>query len=678
MDGMAAGLIKREDIDAVRERARIDELASDYVTLRTAGVGSMKGLCPFHDEKTPSFHVRPHLGQWHCFGCGEGGDVISFVQRIGSLPFTDAVEMLAGRYGVTLRYEESSGRGGGERRSSAPMRQRLVEAHQIAEQFYREQLSTPLAGIGRQFLAERGFTQEQAENFGIGFAPEGWDNLLKLLRGRGFTEPELKASGLVSEGQRGVYDRFRGRLMWPIREITGRTIGFGARKLRDDDPGPKYLNTPETEIYKKSQVLYGIDLARKDIAGKHEVVVVEGYTDVMACHIAGITTAVATCGTAFGDDHARIVRRLMGDTNRASGLRLSTGAGLGGQVIFTFDGDAAGQQAAMRAFDDDQRFVAQTYVSVEPSGMDPCDLRLSRGDGALTALIENRRPLFEFAIRSTLAQVDLDTAEGQIGGLRASAPVVAQIRDRALRPEYARRLSGWLGLPERQVLQAVQDASRVAVAAPKQIDSQPNTGGGPGGAAPGAPGAGAGGPAPDLGPEDESGRLGSTYSLRDVANPRDPVATVEVEALSVVLQAPATADQALLDMLPAQAFHIPALQAVWEAIRIAGGPAAVRDSGTSPVVWLDQVRESTPEMLRGIVGELLSRPLAAQSESHVPALSASLLKSLLELSLNREYSALQGRLSRADATSDPEGYKALMTEMVALQSQRRALHAGER
>ena len=248
---------------------------------------------------------------------------------------------------------------------------------------------------------------------------------------------------MFSEGNRGIYDRFRGRLIWPIRDIAGDTIGFGARKLYEDDQGPKYLNTPETTLYKKSQVLYGIDLAKRNIAKDRQLVVVEGYTDVMACHLAGITTAVATCGTAFGTDHIKIARRLLSDD------------GTGGEVIFTFDGDAAGQKAALRAFEEDQRFTAQTYVAVEPTGADPCDLRQTRGDAAVRDLINTRRPLFEFAIRATLKRHNLDTVEGRVAALRESAPVVAQIRDAGIRPAYARELAGWLGMSVEDVSRAV-------------------------------------------------------------------------------------------------------------------------------------------------------------------------------------------------------------------------------
>ena len=201
----------------------------------------------------------------------------------------------------------------------------------------------PEAVAGRRFLAERGFDQAAADSFGVGYAPKGWDNLTKHLRGKGFTEAELAVSGLCTQGQRGVYDRFRGRLVWPIRDVTGTTVGFGARRLYEDDQGPKYLNTPDTALYKKSQVLYGLDLAKKNIAAQRQVVVVEGYTDVMAAHLAGIGTAVASCGTAFGEDHVRIVRRLLGDVeDESAGVAFSSRVSRGGEVIFTFDGDEAG------------------------------------------------------------------------------------------------------------------------------------------------------------------------------------------------------------------------------------------------------------------------------------------------------------------------------------------------
>ena len=453
-----AGRIRREDVEAVRERAHIDEIVGQHVTLKSAGVGSIKGLCPFHDERSPSFHVRPQVGRYHCFGCGEGGDVIDFVQKVDGLGFSEAVEYLAGKVGIQLRYEE----GGAPRPGEEPgKRRRLIEAHKVSEEFFREQLSTPEAAAGRAFLSERGLR------------PDRGGRLRRRLRtaragtrscgtcaAAGSPRPSSPRPGSVSQGQRGVYDRFRGRLVWPIREVTGETVGFGARRLYDEDQGPKYLNTPETALYKKSHVLYGIDLAKRDMQRDKRVVVVEGYTDVMAMHLSGVGTAVATCGTAFGSDHARIVRRLVGDSSSTGGVQLASGASVGGEIIFTFDGDAAGQKAALRAFGEDQTFTAQTFVAVEKSGMDPCELRQAKGPDAVRALVAGRTPLYEFVIRSTLETFDLRTAEGRIGALRAAAPVVAGIRDAGLRPEYTRMLTGWLGIDdEEQVRRAVQGAT---------------------------------------------------------------------------------------------------------------------------------------------------------------------------------------------------------------------------
>lgn len=371
-----AGRINEEDVKAVRDAVPIDAVVSEYLQLRNAGGGNLKGLCPFHDEKSPSFQVSPSKGLFHCFGCQEGGDTITFVMKVDHLSFSEVVERLAAQAGITLRYEEGGYNPAGQRGE----RIRLVEAHKIAAQWYVEQLATSSeADAGRKFLAERGFDQSAAEHFSVGYSPQGWDHLTRYLRGKGFSDKELLLSGLSQEGRRGPIDRFRGRLMWPIRDIGGEVVGFGARKLYEEDNGPKYLNTPDTAIYRKSQVLYGIDLAKKDIAKTSRAVVVEGYTDVMACHLAGVTTAIATCGTAFGTDHIKILRRLLMDNGSA-------------RVIFTFDGDAAGQKAALRAFEDDQKFAAETYIAIAPDGMDPCDLRLAKGDQAVAELAEPRTP----------------------------------------------------------------------------------------------------------------------------------------------------------------------------------------------------------------------------------------------------------------------------------------------
>ena len=438
-----SGRIRDTDVSYVRDHSPIDEVVGDYVQLKSAGGGQKKGLCPFHDEKSPSFHVTPARGYFHCFGCQEGGDVIAFIMKIDHLSFTETIERLASRIGYQLTYEQSSGG------SKAPtvQRSRLLEANSQASLFYQEQLQLPTASHARELLIKHGFDKTASQSYEIGYAPDQWDALSKFLLGKGFSAEELLLAGLTKEGTKGAIDRFRNRLIWPIRDISGDLVGFGARKLASDeeDTGPKYLNTPETSIYKKSQVLYGLDKAKKEIAKKRQVVIVEGYTDVMAAHLAGIPTAVATCGTAFGDEHIRILRRLLMDDDAFRG-----------EVIFTFDGDAAGQKAALRAFGDDQKFVTQTFVAVEPSGLDPSDLRQEMGDAALRDLIARRVPLFEFAIKSSIKQFDLGNADGRVQALNAAAPLIGKIRDASLRPEYARSLAGWLGMEVEVVMAAVK------------------------------------------------------------------------------------------------------------------------------------------------------------------------------------------------------------------------------
>ncbi|MGK3709607.1 DNA primase [Arthrobacter sp. IK3] len=645
-----AGLIKREDIDEVRSRTDIKAVVDGYVTLKSAGIGSFKGLCPFHDERSPSFHVRPQVGTYHCFGCGESGDVISFVQKMDHGTFSETVEKLASRLGYELHYEDG---GTGPRREDVGKRQRLLDAHKVAAEFFREQLLTPGAAAARSFLAERGFDPAAAEHFGVGYAPQGWDSLLKHLTGRGFTREELAQTGMFSTGQDAsrFYDRFRGRLIWPIRDLTGATIGFGARKLYEDDQGPKYLNTPETPLYKKSQVLYGIDLAKRSIAKDRQLVVVEGYTDVMACHLAGITTAVATCGTAFGTDHIKIARRLLSDD------------GTGGEVIFTFDGDAAGQKAALRAFEEDQRFNAQTFVAVDPHGMDPCDIRQQKGDAAVAELIRSRRPLFEFAIRSTLAKFDLNTVEGRISALRAAAPVVAEIRDSAMRPAYARELAGWLGSEVDDVLRAVNAAAKRQREArdpnsPQYQKGQQAVHGQQGQYGQHAPQQAEPHPAQEAAPEAQS------FARPD---PNDPAARMERQALEVVLQQPGLLDAGQWERFKAARFTVPAYVAVHNAVRAAGEVPA------SAAAWVEQVRQELPDALRGFVSELAVTPIPARDADALAMYCRDILNRLFELQVTHLKAEKLGQLQRLDPSADPALFQQLNRELMELEMQRRAL-----
>ena len=597
-----AGRIRDEDVALVREKARIDEIVRDYVALKPAGGGSLKGLCPFHDERSPSFHVTPSRGMYYCFGCQEGGDVITFVQKLDHLTFAESVEKLAGRTGVTLRYVEG---GAGVNRQQG-QRTRLVEANRAAEEYFISRLTSPEAAPARAFLTERGFDAAVADDFRLGFAPKSWDSLTTHLRQKGFTDAELLAGGLVSQGNRGVYDRFRGRLIWPIRDLAGDVVGFGARRLLEDDDGPKYLNTPETPLYKKSQVLYGIDRARKEIAKQQRVVVVEGYTDVMACQIAGVPVAVATCGTAFGGDHIKVLRRLLMDDDR-----------LRGEVVFTFDGDEAGRRAALKAFDDDQRFVAQTFVAVEAHGLDPCDLRQQHGDAAVRSLVDHRVPLFEFAIRSALASYDLESAEGRVAALREAAPIVAKIKDPALRPEYARRLAGWLGMDPAAVSRAVGGGANAA-APPRRPDA------------------------------------------------RDPILAVQREALKCALQEPGLVSAWYASVEP-EAYPDPTLRAVHEAIATAGGPRPELVG----LPWVDAVLAVCPDDdVRGRVRGLAVEPLPVSQEADA-RYATSVIARLLEMDAARRIGELRGKLQRLEEGAPEQA--AAFADLMALESYRRDL-----
>ncbi|SNS95787.1 DNA primase [Geodermatophilus pulveris] len=610
------GRIRAADIALVRERSRIDEVVGEHLQLKRAGGGSLKGLCPFHDEKSPSFHVTPSRNLFHCFGCGVGGDVISFIQQIDHLTFTEAVELLAGRAGVDLHYEDDGGRPtGAPDRAQAGQRARLVAANTAAAAFYAAQLGSPEAAPARQFLADRGFDRQVALDFGCGFAPGGWDGLTRHLRAQGWSQQELVTAGLAKESSRGtLIDRFHRRLVWPIRDITGDVIGFGARKLMDDDPGPKYLNTPETPLYKKSGVLYGIERAKRDIARRHQAVVVEGYTDVMACHLAGVTTAVASCGTAFGPEHIGVLRRLLMDQDEFRG-----------EVIYTFDGDAAGQAAAMKTFAEDQRFVGQTFVAVEPDGRDPCELRQAHGDAAVRDLVGRRTPLIAFVLKTTLAGYDLDTVEGRVAALDKTVPLVAQIKDHALRPAYARQLAGMIGnTDEAEVLDRIRRITG-------------DTGGPP-----------------------QRGRARTPQKSAD-----DVAVEVEREAVKAALQSPELAGPSF-DAVPVEAFTDPDLAAVAAAVAAAGGAAATRVSGAE---WLDVLAaHCTRDSASALLTALAVEPMRAAGEADAVYVGAVLAR-LEEMHTVRQVAALKGRLQRMNPVEAGDEYMRAFGRLMALEQQ---------
>ncbi len=616
-----AGRIRDEDIALVRERTRIDEVVSGYVTLRNAGGGNFKGLCPFHDEKSPSFNVTPSRGYYHCFGCGAGGDVIRFVMDIDGLGFTETVERLAEKAGIVLRYEEGAGP---SRPSGGPQRARLVAANAAAADYYREQLLTPDAMTARQFLDERGFDKDAADTFGVGFAPRGGEDLVKHLRQKGFSDKELVASGVAGEG-RGLYDRFRGRLIWPIRDTSGDTLGFGARRLFDDDRiEAKYLNTPETTLYKKSHVLYGIDLARREIARESQAVIVEGYTDVMACHLSGIKTAVATCGTAFGDDHARVIRRLLQDHDEFRG-----------EVIFTFDGDAAGQKAALRAFQGDQIFAGQTYVAIEAGGLDPCDLRLQKGEDAVRDLVASRTPLYRFVLANVVERHDLDRADGRIDALREGARLVSSIRDRSKVDAFARELAGMIGISPDE---ARQEVRRAASRGRAQTAERPQQ-------APAAP---------------EPAVEQFAYP-----NPNDPRLMIERELLKLVLQRPDLVT-GIPERVEVDDFTHPAYRELWTGIRKAWPPP------TESTRWLTAVGEQLMGPVREMVSAIAVEPLRLGKEPTEGYARLHDVK-LRELTAQRRVEDLKSRLQRTNPATDAEGYNRMFTELVALEQHRRDL-----
>lgn len=608
-----AGRIHPDDIATVRERARAEDIMAEHLTLRNAGAGTLKGLCPFHDEKTPSFTVRPQGGLWHCFGCGEGGDLISFVEKIDNLSFSDAVQSLADRYNITLRIDESAGNPQPPNR-----RRRILQAHLAAAEYYRQQLFAPEARAARDLLRAKGFDGSSTEKYGVGFAPQGWKNLTDLLLGKGFTIDELLAGGLLSQNDNGrSYDRFRGRLMWPIRDVTGATIGFGARRLFDDDKGPKYLNTPETPVYHKSNVLYGLDLAKRDIAKLGKAIVVEGYTDVMACHEAGETTAVATCGTAFGAEHAKTLKRM-----------LTKDQVMRGEVLFTFDGDDAGRKAALKTFDLERDFTANAKVATGPDGLDPCDIRVQRGDDALRSIFAKPMELYRFVVQAKLQRWDLQSIEGRVQALREVAGVVKAIRDQTVQEQYAAWVGQALGFEPHVVHREVRNAT-AADPQPAPAVTTRNHQGTPQEGMPHSlledepPPAPEDEPPPeDLGYEDHldaanedrspphgasNSQQGPDSQVRAPAVSERDKAT-EREALKAIMQFPTLGPLPRVASLTPQHFQHPSHQQLFAAMLAAG-----LTSGPSPdAAWAENVRRNVAEHLADSISWLMLAAIPVQ------------------------------------------------------------------
>ncbi|MGV0351631.1 DNA primase [Corynebacterium guaraldiae] len=634
---MARGRIPDSDIQAIRERAPIDEIVGEYVQLKPAGYDSLKGLSPFKDEKTPSFHVRPQRGYYHCFSTGKGGDVFSFLMEMEQVSFPEAVEAVAQKIGYHINYQGGST---GARDEKPGTRRRLIAANKAAHEFYRQQLETPQAAAGREFLLDRGFSKEIIYEFECGYAPEGWDTATKHLLRMGFSFEELEAAGISKMGKRGPIDRFHRRLLWPIKDLSGNVIGFGARKLFDDDKLGKYMNTPETMLYHKSKVLFGLDLAKRNIAEHHQAVVVEGYTDVMAMYAAGVKTAVASCGTAFGADHLQVLRRLMLDDSYFHG-----------ELIYTFDGDEAGQKAAMRAFEGEQKFTGQSFVSVAPDGMDPCDLRLERGDTAVRDLVADRIPMFEFVIRSVISDFSIDSAEGRLQALRRAVPVVAQIRDEPLQREYARRLAGWVGWPDpeevlhqvRQEARKPKKEQRPRFASLEQTSSAPAQ---------------------------------SNAPVMHIPGPREPHLWPQREALKLALQYPQIAGS-YFDGITEDAYSNEAYRTIRRAISTLGGVTAGAEQ--PGVEWLAAVAGEMPDLMaRNFVSELAVEPIklgeTGNPDTDLEAYADSVLSRLQEARVGDQVAQLKAQLGRMRPSDDEESYNSLFADLVALEQARRELN----
>lgn len=675
------GMIKKEDIEKVRVAADLYDIVSASVSLKPSGTGTFVGLCPFHDEKTGSFNVRPALGVWHCFGCGLGGDVFKFVEEQENIDFREAVELLADKYHIELHYEQN---GNARAEHSGSKRARLLEVNEAAQRFFASQIMTKEALAARKLLGGRTFTQADCERFGCGYAPQGWDNLVRHLASQGFTQQEMLDAGLARQGQRGVYDYFRGRVTWPIRDSTGRTLGFGARKLYDDDQiAAKYINTPDTQLYHKNQVLYGIDLAKQAIVKKRQAVIVEGYTDVMAMHLAGVDTAIATCGTAFGEEHAKIVRRLVKDDSLGAiqlvGPLKVDGQPVSSRIVFTFDGDAAGQKAALHAFGLDPAFLSQTFVAVAEHNLDPCDLRIEQGDEAVRALVARAKPLYDFVIGAAINRFDTSYSTGRLGAVKAVAPLIAQIRDRSQVDLYTRQAARRIGGVDLDMMRREVERCRRQLRvrdedayAPKRRLVQPQH----------ADGAMTSERVRQI--ERENARKQTFYHVDDA------VFIAEEQFMAVLVQIPNAIRVDWFDSLTPASFETSVFRALFQAVVAAGGlPEATTPQG----LWMHNLTKAGGPMLEPVINELAVMPLPladrsangddaqgqrVQSDANSPAsatkaevrYASELLARLLDMGFVRSIASARARMSRLP---DGEEKIALLGTITNMEASRKSL-----
>lgn len=616
-----AGRIVKDDIDALRVQADIVAVVGEYTTLKRAG-RSFKGLCPFHTERTPSFTVTPDGNFYNCFGCGVSGDLYDFLMRIEGLAFPEAVESLARRSGFQLRYEQMSAR---EQRALGE-RSRLVAATGAARDFLVERLYSDEGKVARDYLRSRGFTRADAEAFEVGFAPNRFDAMTRALADAGIPEDDLITAGLSARTDRGgLRDRFRGRLMFPIHDPSGDVIGFGGRVLPELDYGgfdpPKYLNSTETPLYRKTRVLYGIRQARSDIVRAEQVLVCEGYTDVMALHQAGVANAVATCGTAVGVEHLRMLARYAQ------------------RVVLAFDADAAGVKAAERAWEAARELEADgdgarldLRVLVLPEGRDPADLVADVGADGVASALAAATPVVPFVLRHHLADADLDSEGGRAAALREALTVLGRERDPELRREWARtEIAERIGYAYGFV---TETAARLGV----QLDAH------------------------------EGIATRWTREDRDAGAVGPPLtaarARLERAALRALLQYPDRVPDEAAELTEEDLTH-PDARSVLRAMRAAGGVGA-------PVPAIVEAAED--DRIRGLVRSLaLEDDPEAEDDEVRDAVVAGRVRHLLVDRVDAQARALRDELAQLNHATDPDRIREVQRSLSVLQQRRRAL-----
>lgn len=664
-----AGMIKKEDVERVRNAADLYDIVSATVALKPSGVGAYVGLCPFHDERTPSFNVRPSVGSWHCFGCGRGGDVFKFVQEQENIDFREAVELLADKYHIELHYENAGGANDSHRGTK---RARLLEANEEAQKFFVSQILTEEALPARKLLAGRNFSQQDCARFGCGYAPQGWDSLVRPPGRQG-----LHPAGDARRRARAPRGPGHIRLLPRPCHMAHSRLDRPYPRVRRPQALRRRFNRREIHQHARHPALpqepgvYGIDLTKPQIVKKRQVVIVEGYTDVMAMHLAGVDTAVATCGTAFGEEHAKIVRRLISDDS-LGGVQLTgplrvEGEPLSSRIVFTFDGDAAGQKAALHAFGLDSSFQTQTFVAVADNNLDPCDLRIERGDDALRALVVNARPLYDFVIDVAIGKFDTQYGTGQMGAVKAVAPLIARIKDKSLLDLYTRKAARRIGIDLAILQREVQSARRAQHVPNEDAYASRQRG-------------------YDRNYEREREQPQMNEArMREIerGNARsqhfhridDNVFITEMQFMATLVQIPRAVNAELFKALTVHCFSTPVFQTMFEAVEAAGG---LPEPGTSPGQWLHALTKAGGPLLAPVITELavMNLPLpqnmangnaaqtgqqepGSQSAQPMPEASAEqrqyanqLTASLIDTGYMRRIGMLRQQASRATNTHD--------------------------